>query len=106
MISKLNKLLLTLMIAGGGCAAGGGLDPASAAAAETAKAVLASEANVDPDMLEVAEVTPEEWPDSSLGCPQKGYSYLQVITPGYVVRLRAGEKRYTVHVAGNRGVIC
>lgn len=47
-----------------------------------------------------------QWPDSSLGCPQKGVSYLQVVTPGYVVSLTANGKIYTVHVGTGNAVIC
>lgn len=34
------------------------------------------------------------WPDSSLGCPQPGQMYLQVVTPGYRVVLEAEGNRY------------
>jgi len=47
-----------------------------------------------------------QWPDSSLGCPRKGVSYLQVITPGYLVSLTANGKVYTVHVGAGNAVIC
>jgi len=46
------------------------------------------------------------WPDSSIGCPQPGVSYLQVVTPGTVVMLRAGSKAYRVHVSDTRAIIC
>jgi hypothetical protein len=35
-----------------------------------------------------------EWPDGSLGCPQPGVEYLQVITPGFWVELQVGEVKY------------
>ncbi len=47
-----------------------------------------------------------EWPDSSLGCPQAGQSYLQVITPGYLVSLVADGKSYAIHVGAGTAVVC
>ena len=40
-----------------------------------------------------------EWPDGSLGCPQPGMAYLQVITPGYKLVLAAGGQEYSYHAA-------
>lgn len=48
------------------------------------------------ELIERSEVT---WPDSSLGCPQPGLSYMQVLTPGYRIRLRAGGRVYSYHGA-------
>ena len=42
------------------------------------------------------------WPDSSLGCPQPGRSYLQVLVPGYLIRLSAGKEQLEYH-AGAKG---
>jgi hypothetical protein len=38
-----------------------------------------------------------EWPDASLGCPEPGKSYLQVISPGYRMVLQAGASVYEFH---------
>ncbi|MCX7706544.1 MAG: hypothetical protein N2204_00860, partial [Anaerolineae bacterium] len=43
--------------------------------------------------VSVADVTvtawePVDWPDASLGCPEPGKMYAQVITPGYQVMLQ------------------
>jgi hypothetical protein len=37
------------------------------------------------------------WPNSSLGCPEEGVNYMQVITPGYELEFRVGEERFSVH---------
>lgn len=50
-------------------------------------------------LLEARQVT---WPDSSLGCPQPGMMYLQVLTPGVLIRLGAGGREYRYH-GGPRG---
>ena len=47
-----------------------------------------------------------EWPDSSLGCPQPGQSYLQVITPGHLVTLVADGNSYAIHVGAGTAVVC
>ncbi len=62
-----------------------------------AQAYLAEELSVDLDRIEAVSVEPVEWPDTSLGCPEPGEAYLQVITPGYRIILEADEKRYRVH---------
>lgn len=43
------------------------------------------------------------WPDSSLGCPRPGMSYLQVLTDGARIRLQAGGAVYEYH-SGPTGV--
>jgi hypothetical protein len=63
-------------------------------------------AGVDPSLLTVASAEPAIWPDSSLGCPQPGIQYLQVLTPGYLVELHGTQGNYFVHVAGNRSIVC
>jgi hypothetical protein len=63
-------------------------------------------AGVDPSSLTVAAAEPVTWPDSSLGCPQPGVQYLQVLTPGYRVELLGRQRNYTVHVAGTRAIVC
>lgn len=45
----------------------------------------------------VKSVTEREWSDASLGCPQPGMVYAQVITPGYVVVIEAEGEEYTYH---------
>ncbi len=48
-----------------------------------------------------------DWRDSSLGCPEPGKSYLQVITPGYRVVLQADGQTYEYHTnREDRAVLC
>ncbi len=47
-----------------------------------------------------------DWRDSSLGCPKPGIAYLDVITPGHKVTLRADGQIYVVHEAGNKAFVC
>ncbi len=58
---------------------------------------------------EIREVSVEavEWPDTSLGCPQPGMMYAQMVTPGYRVMLAAKDRTVEYHTdAGRRVVSC
>lgn len=56
----------------------------------------------------VAEVQEVTWRDSSLGCPASGGMYLQVLTPGYRIVVRAGDTLLEYHAAegGGRARLC
>ncbi|MDH7485450.1 MAG: hypothetical protein QHJ81_04145 [Anaerolineae bacterium] len=56
--------------------------------------------------IEVQSVEAVEWPDTSLGCPQPGMMYAQVITPGYRILLRAGGQTYEYHSDRQRAILC
>jgi hypothetical protein len=62
----------------------------------------------DPEQrVEVVRVEPIEWPDASLGCPQPGLAYAQVVTPGFRFTLEAGGRSYVVHTdLGVTAVVC
>ena len=66
---------------------------------------LARELGRDSMEIAVAEVTPVEWPDSALGCRQPGMLYLQVVTPGYRVRLICDGQEHVVHTDGGRRAV-
>jgi hypothetical protein len=51
-------------------------------------------------------VTGETWRDASLGCPEPGRVYAQVLTPGYRVVLEARGQRYEFHTDEKRVVLC
>jgi hypothetical protein len=71
---------------------------------ELARADLARRLAIDIDRITVHEVTPTEFRDSSLGVPEPGKAYLQVITPGYTIILSAQGALYRYHGAGQRVV--
>jgi hypothetical protein len=70
-----------------------------------ALASIAEELGVAVDEVNVVSAEPREWPDSSLGCPQEGQLYLQVITPGYLVTVSAGGEEITFHTDLNGNVV-
>lgn len=59
---------------------------------------LAEQLGMSAAQIEVESIGEQTWPDSSLGCPEEGRMYLQVITPGYVLQLRAKGQVYEYHV--------
>ncbi len=52
---------------------------------------------VDQAAVDLADVEEVEWPDASLGCPESGMMYAQVITPGYRVIVRAAGETLEYH---------
>jgi hypothetical protein len=58
---------------------------------------LAGKLQLRPEEITVQQVDETEWSDSSLGCPEPGRAYLQVITPGYRVVLGARGQQHVYH---------
>jgi hypothetical protein len=75
-------------------------------AVQLARRAASQQLGIAPDRFAVRTVEPAEWPDSSLGCPRQGTSYLPVVTRGYRVVLEAEGRISTVHVAGGNAVLC
>jgi hypothetical protein len=67
---------------------------------------LAEHLGVSESTVRPFSILAREWPDSSLGCPRPGAEYLQVVTPGYRVRLAVDNVPYDVHVAAGAAVVC
>ncbi|MBI3958511.1 MAG: hypothetical protein HY328_06855 [Chloroflexi bacterium] len=66
---------------------------------ERAKAEAATLARSSAESVQVVSVEGVDWSDSSLGCPQAGMMYAQVITPGYKIVLESGGRTYEFHTA-------
>lgn len=66
---------------------------------------LASRLGVSAESISVVRVEEVEWPDTSLGCPEPGKMYAQVITPGYRIILEAAEKEYEYHADKGKSVV-
>jgi hypothetical protein len=69
---------------------------------EGAKADLAQRLGIRPSAIDVQSVNEAEFPDASLGVPEPGKVYAQVITPGYVIRLIVEGQTYEYHASGER----
>ncbi len=65
---------------------------------------LSAALNVPADQVRPVQVTPRDFPDASLGAPQEGEMYAQVVTPGYVIELSHGGVPYVYHGSGGRVV--
>jgi hypothetical protein len=71
--------------------------PGSEEALAAAVADLAKQSGVGPDQIVLVSLEAVEWSDASLGCPEEGYMYAQVITPGYKIVLEAQGQSYEYH---------
>ena len=88
--------------------AGAGEDETEMSAAALAVRTIAADAlGVEPDAVTILEMEPMEWRDASLGCPQPGMMYAQVITPGYQATVEVEGEQYEVHMnSSGHGTIC
>ena len=76
--------------------------PVQAAIADAARRT-----GLDAAAIQVLRAEEREWPNSGLGCPQPGIAYAQVLTPGWLVELRAGSRTLEYHTdARARAVLC
>lgn len=71
---------------------------------DLAKADLMKRLGVSLDRLTVQSVEATEFPDTSLGVPEPGKMYAQVITPGYIIKLVVSGVVIEYHGSGERVV--
>ncbi len=103
--------IMTLSLFGHGCFFGSSSSVPVPGDAETvvklAKEDLARRMNIDKEKIVVAEIESVDWSDASLGCPEPGKMYAQVITPGYRILLSYEKEKYKYHSdKENRVVFC
>ncbi len=79
-------------------------NPAAAAAIDA----LSAELDLAPQEIAILSAEEVAWPDTSLGCPQPGMMYSQIVTPGYQFQLQADGVVYNVHTdqTGEQVIIC
>jgi len=75
------------------------------AMSDLARQKLAEELEIGVDQIQVVSADPTYWSDTSLGCPQPGMTYPQVMTPGYRVTLIVGSDLYTYHTDTKQTVV-
>lgn len=83
-----------------------GLNRDQAVYVKQAVEVLAAKLKIKTEDIKVVSVKAKQWNDSSLGCPQKGYMYIQSITEGYIIELLYQGKSYYYNAGLNRVVSC
>lgn len=99
--------LLGLLAGCGGFGLAGNAEPPVPPEAERTLAAVradaARRAGQDPSRVRLVGLEAVDWPDTSLGCPEPGKVYAQVVTPGYKIVVRVGETEYEYHTdrAGN-----
>ncbi|MCB0165250.1 MAG: hypothetical protein KDI79_13550 [Anaerolineae bacterium] len=68
---------------------------------------LAPQINVALDQITLVSIEAREWSDASLGCPQEGFMYAQVITLGYLIVLQADGVEYQYHTnQSDTAILC
>lgn len=74
---------------------------------EKAREDLAQRLSIATKEISLVESREVVWPDASLGCPQPGMAYAEVLTPGYLILLEANNKEYEYHASrGTEIVYC
>ena len=66
---------------------------------------LARRLKVPVSDISVVSVEAVDWPDTSLGCPQPGMAYAQVITPGFRMVVEAAGESYEYHADRDSQVV-
>ena len=57
--------------------------------------------------LKIVRTEQKNWPNGGLGCPRPGEMYTQIITPGWLIEIRSGERVLEYHTDGKeRFVLC
>lgn len=79
-------------------------NPAAQKMTDLSREHLSQKLNISIDQIVTESVEPTIWPDASLGCPKAGVSYIQVLTPGFLVYLEAGGQQYLYHTDENESV--
>lgn len=67
---------------------------------------LASQLGAPAKDIRIVEAEAVMWSDSSLGCPQPGMMYAQVVTPGYKYVLESAGERFNYHAGNGRVIQC
>lgn len=63
---------------------------------------LAKRLSLPVESIELLKFEDVIWPDGSLGCPQPGMVYTQVLVEGYRILLQYGGQVYAYHGGGDR----
>ncbi len=81
--------------------------PEAQPAVDAALRDAASRLGVPSGQLTAERVERREWSDTSLGCPQPGMLYAQVVTPGYFIVVSGAGRQLEYHTdTRGRVVLC
>lgn len=70
---------------------------------QQARLLLSERLSAPVDGLALVSDEPVSWSDASLGCPEEGMMYAQVITPGHRITFSYQGERYEVHTSADGG---
>lgn len=70
-----------------------------------AKKDLARRRGIHADRISLRHMEGVDWPDASLGCPEEGKAYAQVIMPGYYLILSDGTADFEYHTDKHQRVV-
>jgi hypothetical protein len=79
-----------------------GIDPLSVGQVAFAVANLATFLGIDQDQITVIGFAEVVWNDGSLGCPQPGFAYPQVLVDGMQILLEYDGEIFDYHAGGDR----
>jgi hypothetical protein len=71
---------------------------------ETAKQDLAQRLSVQTSDIILVDAKEVVWSDGSLGCPQPGMAYAQILTPGYLIKLKYDIREFEYHAGKDRSL--
>lgn len=81
--------------------------PDEALIVSSAAAALAADLGIGMADISHVSTMPTEWSDTSLGCPQPGQAYAQMVTPGYIITLMGNSTTYEVHTdQAGTAIVC
>jgi hypothetical protein len=77
------------------------VDPGMGGLVAKATEDLAARLGISPEDIELLSAVLVTWPDSSLGCPEPGMVYAQLLQDGSVIELGANDRVYRYHTGGS-----
>jgi hypothetical protein len=66
---------------------------------------LAQRLSIQPSQINLVKASEVTWPDTNLGCPQKGMAYSEVLTPGYLILFENNGIRYEYHTSRHDQIV-
>ena len=81
------------------------IPPEAEVSARAAISDFAAKRRVAPETVQVVSISEFDWSDTSLGCPQPGMFYAQIIVQGYKIILSAGGQQVEYHTDQNGRVV-
>jgi|GEM_PF-637628 len=80
------------------------LTPVLQSLADRARQDLAKRLSVPVNDITIIQAAHVTWSDSSLGCPQPGMAYTQVLVPGFLVVLGTASQQYEYHAGKDQAI--